>query len=127
MKNVNCSYKWDSSKLNLYKNALNSNVFQENLTIIENNVNNATTGDDINNNLKDFYQIIDDTCGFMFKKQNNSENKTRNNNHDNKQKWYDLPCKESQGEFYSKLSMYRLNKTDENRQFLTRARTNYKT
>ena len=78
----------------------------------------------LNDNLNEFYEIINEVCDPLFKKKLNASSSINNKSTD--QSWFDEDCKSKRKEFYKCRNGYRNNKCEENRKRMTETRSDYK-
>ena len=83
-----------------------------------------TNENELNENVNAFYSLFNSVCDPLFKKKivKNYITNTEDTKH---QKWFDKGCLAKRKDFYILLNVYRNDTSDENRQNMTQARTEY--
>ena len=91
------------------------NTFKEIWMFYHNNLSNNINNEEIENNLDDFYNLLNNACNpFLRKKLNKPLGYNKN-----KQPWFDDDCSIHRGELYNNLKKYRNYSTDDNRHDMT--------
>ena len=124
---IEYSYKWDTSAKEGFIQTLKSDLIQDRLNGITNELNFVENESDIDLNLNCFYCIIDDVCTPVFKnklKRNNTPGNTHTQS--KKQRWFDSECEDQQNQFYNSLNDYPREQSDLNRQNMVENRSAYK-
>ena len=125
-------YKWKSDLKEDYITKISSNDIINKISTISHtlNNNNQSSAESINSSISSFINVIDQVCAPMFEKNikcnpNNDKSKKRNSEYENTDN-FNESCGESRSNFFQLLNIYRLNKSDENRNNMVHARTIYK-
>ena len=97
------TYKWDMDGKEGFIQTLRSDVIQDRLNRITNELQIVESQTDIDSNLSCFYGIIDDVCSPAFKKKlnNKKSNLYNTHTHSKNQQWFDSECNEQQKQFYT--------------------------
>ena len=120
------TYKWDTNEKERFIQDMKSDVIQDRLKGITDELYFAENESDIDLNLNNFYGIIDDVCTPVFKKRLKN-NTSHTQTHAKKQSWFDSECEAQQNQFYKTLRDYRREKSELNRQNMVKNRSAYKT
>ena len=116
-------YVWDENRATTYTHALNLDDNIEKLHELKTNMERSTSENDIESNIDEFYSYMCNIVDPMFKKQKRPkcEGSTHFLN-----KWFDASCRYKRKIFYKNLNVYTKDKSDNNRQNMTAARSEYK-
>ena len=103
-----------------------TNNFKISLSSVAEDINIASNGEDIDNSISSFSDIMNTGCVPLFERHiNNSQSKSQNVNK-SRNTVFDEACGEKKKEFFKHLNAYRKNKKDENRANLVFSRSAYK-
>ena len=119
------TYKWDETKKLQYIEQLNQTSTIEKINNLTNELDSVVNDEDLDDNLKVFYKIVDNVCGPLFKKnlQCGYKKTTKSNLGE---PWFDDNCRNKRKFFHNRLNTYRNDKNEHNRKCMTEARTDYK-
>ena len=118
------TYKWDETKRLEYLDKLSQPYSVDQLNNITERLFDVAEAQALNDNLNEFYEIINEVCDPLFKKKLNASSSINNKSTD--QPWFDEDCKSKRKEFYKCLNGYRNDKCEENRKRMTETRSDYK-
>ena len=116
-------FKWNNDRKDEYKDFLSTNNFKISLSSLAEDINIASNGEDIDNSISSFSDIMNTGC--VERHINNSQSKSQNVNK-SKNTVFDEACGEKKKEFFKHLNAYRKNKNDENRANLVSSRSAFK-
>ena len=123
--NVNKSYKWNDEKADQYTFHMYLNG--EKLDELNLDLQNATSSEHVNQNIKKFEDLMSNICDPLFSKKAFFQEKQSTPYTSTKHTpWFDDECDVLRKLFYDELSKFRQDKTIENQSNLVRARANYK-
>ena len=123
--NVNKSYKWNDEKADQYTFHMYLNG--EKLDELNLDLQNATSSEHVNQNIKKFEDVMSNICDPLFSKKAFFQEKQSTPYTSTKHTpWFDDECDVLRKLFYDELSKFRQDKTIENQSNLVRARANYK-
>ena len=113
-------------KSQTYQNSIDSH--QEEFSILQLGLNEASSECDINENIGQFSKLMDKICDPIFVKNIRNDDGIihTSNNCAKNQPWFDEECSAKQQLFYNELDNFRKNKTACNQRKLTEARRNFK-
>ena len=120
-------FKWNNDRKDEYNDFLSTDNFKISLSSLAEDINIASNGEDIDNSITSFSDIMNTCCVPSFERHiNNSQSKSQNVNK-SRNTVFDEACGEKKKEFFKHLNAYRKNKNDENRANLVSSRSAYKT
>ena len=95
------TYKWDETKCLEYLDKLSQPYIVDQLNNITERLSDVAEAQVLNDNLNEFYKIINEVCDPLFKKKLNVSSSINYKNTD--QSWFDEDCKSKRKEFYNCL------------------------
>jgi len=121
-------YKWDSSKVDAYKNNLSEVNIVTSLDSLSKLLNDVTSSNDIDENLEMFSDVMNKVCDPIFGKNLKSNVNIDQGScyKESNSTWFDQECKEKREEFYLSLNVYRECKNEENRINMCTCRSSFK-
>ena len=121
-------YAWDDAKKEQY--VFNLHEANSDFINLYSNLMEATNAVDIDENVSCFLEVMGNVCDPLFAKKLKAhdsgaaqQNYTKSSNNP----WFDEECQIYRERFYTKLSIYRENKSDVNTKNMVNARSNFKT
>ena len=122
---MNKKFVWKSEETQNYRDTID--LYEEDFLLLQTHLGQATSEQDINENVDRFSKLMSNICDPFFAKAvkpNNFDNITSNNT--NKQPWFDEECSEKRQIFYKALENFRANKNALNQRNLSEARKIFK-
>ncbi|MEW8146389.1 MAG: hypothetical protein AB2788_11585, partial [Candidatus Thiodiazotropha endolucinida] len=120
---IDKKYVWKPEETENYVSGLN--FHKEELLNLQSNLREANTGNEIDENIGYFSNLMGKVCDPLFAKTIRTD-KLNNYNKTKLQPWFDEDCKSGREIFYGELNNYRVNKSTQNQRKLVEARTNFK-
>ena len=120
---INFVYKWNNSKVDQYKQRLNSERFMKSMNDLTQSLD-GSSDESISQNIESFSNILNNECKPLFGKRLHINSKLTAMG--GQQEWFDNDCKTKRDEFYIDLNKYRSNKNEENRKKMCSTRSEYK-
>ena len=126
---IEYTYKWNADGKEEFIQSLRSDVIQDRLNSIANDLQFIESQTDIDSNLSTFYEIIDDACSPTLKKYIDTSQYSNNYVHTetkSQNRWFDSECIAQQEQFYNFLHEFRREKSEYNRKNMVKSRSAYK-
>ena len=120
---IDKKYVWKPEETENYVSGLN--FHKEELLNLQSHLREANTGNEIDENIRYFSNLMGKVCDPLFAKTIRTD-KLNNYNKTKLQPWFDADCKSKREIFYGELNNYRVNKSTQNQRKLVEARTNFK-
>ena len=104
---VSFKYKWNKSKLNIYKESLQSETFVESINRLVKELENNDTSSGIDSSLNSFSLVMHTVCSPLF-----GRNVLKRKKQTNKNAWYDVECITARNDFYVCQNRFKYNESD---------------